>query len=101
MLTGPQGGVKREARRFAQRGQRGLGVADAERGLADRLQHLQLRRRFVDEARSRSMYVGLDLPGEVQQRRAGGQRLDQRPAHVAGAGPVLVTHTPRVPVTRA
>jgi hypothetical protein len=83
---GAAGRREGEARRFAQRGQRGLGVADAERGLADRLQHLQLRRRFVNEAEVAVDVVGLDLPGEVQQRRAGGQRLDQRAGRIAGAG---------------
>ncbi len=74
----------RDAHGLAQRGQHGVDGAHAEGRLGDRVEHGQLVRRLVDVGEAPIQVGRFDLPGDVQQRGAGRERLDHRAGRVAG-----------------
>ena len=69
-----------------QGGQRGVGTAHPPGPLGHRLQHRQLVGRLVDVGQVAVEVGRLDLPGDVQQWRAGGQGLDQAAGGIASGG---------------
>ena len=71
---------------LAQNAQGALGVTDAKSRFADRREHGQLRRCFVDVAPIAVHIGGLDLTGQMQHGCARGQGLHQSPCGIARTG---------------
>ena len=92
---------QRGARRRLHHADRGAALPYPEISLRDRAQHVGLARHVVDR-RAVAVHEGpVDLGGDVEHRRAGGERLDLRAAALPAAVPVLVMTTPSERATRA
>ncbi len=79
-----RGRGKRGPHRLLQYRERVFGARYAEEPLRDRLEHARLVRRLVDVAAALIEKAGLDLAGQMEHRRAGGERLDEAAGGVTG-----------------
>ena len=85
-VTGPAGAVSASRAAAMQRVDGGGRLPDPQVGLADGLEHVRLARHVVDRRAVAIDEFAIDLRGDVQHRRAGGQRFDLRAGGIAGRG---------------